>query len=110
MGGVGNAHQLVAPANAGAHTPRPTEWGTIRFNKRGWTKRSVCHRASSIDHAVWVPAFAGTTVERGLRHTLQKRLFRGLHRVGGSDMHPDAVEPQAEQPLLFVGTVEHLRQ
>src|SRR5690349_13176081 len=36
-----------------------------------------------------------------LRHAFQKRVFRGLHRVGGSDMHPDAVQPQAKQALLL---------
>jgi hypothetical protein len=45
-----------------------------------------------------------------LRHAFQKCLFRGLDRVGGSDVHPDAVEPQPEQPLLLVGAVEHFGQ
>ena len=45
-----------------------------------------------------------------LRHALQKRLFRGGDRVGGSDMHPDAVEAQAEQAFLLVGAVEHFCQ
>ena len=45
-----------------------------------------------------------------LRHAFQKRLFRGLDRVGGSDMHPDAVEPQAEQALLLIGAIEHFGQ
>ena len=39
------------------------------------------------------PAFAG---HDELRHAFQKRLFRGRDRVGGSDVHPDAVEPQPE--------------
>ena len=42
-------------------------------------------------------------------HAFQKRFFRGLHRVGGSDVHPDAVKPEAKQPFLFVGAVEHFR-
>jgi hypothetical protein len=29
----------------------------------------------------------------GSGHALQKRLFGGLDRIGGSDMHPHAVEP-----------------
>ncbi len=40
----------------------------------------------------------------------RKASFRGVNRIGRSDMHPDAVEPQAEQPLLLVGAVEHLGQ
>ena len=31
-----------------------------------------------------------------LRHALQKRLFRGIDRFRGADMHPDAVEAEAE--------------
>src|SRR5581483_3528024 len=45
-----------------------------------------------------------------LRHALQERLFGGGNGVRGSDMHPDAVEAQAEQALGFIGAVEHLRQ
>src|SRR5256884_9994881 len=56
---------------------------------------------------VWVLRTDRRTVSG---HAFQKRLFRGLHRVGGSDMHPDAVEPEAEQPLLLVGAVEHFCQ
>src|SRR4029453_6884840 len=44
----------VVAANAGTHPPRPPEWAH-------WRTALVRH-ASSIDHAVWVPAFAGTTV------------------------------------------------
>jgi hypothetical protein len=39
--------------------------GTLRdicFNGDCGKWQSACHRASSMDHAVWVPAFAGTTV------------------------------------------------
>jgi hypothetical protein len=54
-------------------------------------------------------AFAHPTRMRS-RHALEKGLFRRMHRVGGSDMHPHAVEPQAEQPLLLVGGIEHFRQ
>ena len=47
--------------------------GTLRdvhFNgdRRRW--QSVCHRASSIDPAVWVPAFAGTTLGNARPHQL----------------------------------------
>src|SRR6202021_535258 len=42
----------------------------------------------------------------GLRHAFQKRLFRGLDRIRGSDMHPDAIEPHPEQPLRFIGLVD----
>ena len=45
-----------------------------------------------------------------LRHALEKGFFRRLDRVGGSDMHPHAVQPQAKQPLLLVGAIEHFRQ
>jgi hypothetical protein len=31
-----------------------------------------------------------------LRYALQERLFRGVHGVGRADMHPDAVEAEAE--------------
>ena len=76
----------------------------------GWAKRSVpTIQDNGCGYVVGTLRFAHRTkYESG--HTFQKRLFRGLHRVGGSDMHPDAVEPQAEQALLLVGAVEHFRQ
>src|SRR5712672_637502 len=40
----------------------------------------------------------------------EKGLFRGMNGVGGSDMHPHAVQPQAEQPFLLVGRIEQLCQ
>src|ERR1700731_4659561 len=46
----------------------------------------------------------------GLRDAFEKGLFRRVHRVGGPDMHPDAVEPESKQPLLLVGAIEHLGQ
>src|SRR6266446_5473611 len=42
-----------------------------------------------------------------LRHAFRERLFRRMNGVGRSDMHPDAVEPQAEQALLLICRVEH---
>ena len=51
------------------------------------------------------------------KSTLTARLYRALQNAssrpaiaGGADMHPDAVEPQAKQPLLLIGAVEHLGQ
>ena len=38
----------------------------------------------------------------------EKGLFRRVNRVGRTDMHPHAIEPQAEQPLLLVGAIEIL--
>src|SRR5882757_10164320 len=78
----------------------------------GWAKRSV----PTLQADRWVemvgtarrtPLPTLTRTSLSLRHAFQKRLFRRLDRIGGSDMHPDAVEPQAEQPLLLVGAVEH---
>jgi hypothetical protein len=41
----------------------------FRFNGHRSKWHSVCHRASLMDHAVWVPAFAGTTTTiRDFRH------------------------------------------
>src|SRR3954468_16638745 len=40
----------------------------------------------------------------------EKSLFRRVYRVGGSHVHPHAIQPQAEQPLLLVGAIEHFRQ
>jgi len=37
----------------------------------------------------------------------RKALFRRFDRVGSSHMHPHAIQPQAEQPLLLVGAIEH---
>src|ERR1700730_16592419 len=54
-------------------------------------------------------AFAHPTPAES-RNAFEKRLFRRGNRVGGSDMHPHAVEPHAEQPLLLVGPREHLGQ
>jgi len=73
------------------------------------------HRAPLVpfilrDAAARLLRMRGVTPCGMLRHAFQKRFFRGLHRVGGSDVHPDAVEPQAEQPFLLVGAVEHFRQ
>jgi hypothetical protein len=53
---------------------------------------------------------AGDVAAADLRHALQHGLFRRAHRVGRSDMHPDPVEPQPEQALLFVRRVEQLGQ
>ena len=49
---VGRAERdpSVVPANAGTHTPRPSLCDKV-----------LATALSSIDHAVWVPAFAGTT-------------------------------------------------
>jgi hypothetical protein len=58
---------VVVPANAGTHTPRPAKWAhgeTVCFNGDRVRKQSVRHRASLMDHAVWVPAFAGTTLSK----------------------------------------------
>src|SRR5215216_204104 len=53
----------VAPANAGAHTPRPAEWAREKTTSLqqpslsgGGLMQGVGHRASSMNHAVWVPA------------------------------------------------------
>src|SRR3984893_10888309 len=54
-------------------------------------------------------AFAHPTPAES-RNAFEKRLFRRGNRVGGSDMHPHAVEPEAEQALLLVGAIEHLGQ
>src|SRR5205809_2181407 len=57
--------------------------------------------------------FASSTrpgMTKRLRHARQEGLFRRVHRVGGSDMHPHAIEPKAEQPLLLVGAIEHFGQ
>ena len=45
-----------------------------------------------------------------LGDAFEKSLFRRLDRVRGSHMHPHAIQPQAEQPLLLVGAIEHLCQ
>jgi hypothetical protein len=50
----------------------------------------------------------GMTVES--RDASEKGLFRGMNGVGGSDMHPHAVQPQAEQPFLLVGRIEQFCQ
>src|SRR5262245_38366444 len=49
-------------------------------------------------------------VRQMLSHTLQKRVFRRLDRVGSSDMHPHALQSEAEQALLLIGAVEHFGQ
>src|SRR5216684_8498514 len=54
-------------------------------------------------------AFARPTPAES-RDAFEKRLFRRGNRVGSSDMHPHAVKPQAEQPLLLVGAIEHFCQ
>ena len=33
-----------------------------------------------------------------------------MHRIRRADMHPDAVEAEAEQALPFIGAVEQRRQ
>src|ERR1700736_1608091 len=45
-----------------------------------------------------------------LRDAGEKGLFRRVDRVGSSHMHPHAIQPQAEQPFLLVGAIEHFRQ
>src|SRR5664279_4101311 len=45
-----------------------------------------------------------------LRNAGEKGFFSGMNRIRGSNMHPDAVEAQAEQPLLLVGAVEQFGQ
>ncbi len=93
---------------------RPSEAraGTHNHKYALETTLELQHGFSNEDSWLWVPAFAGTTVGPGrqLDHALQQRVFRRLHRVGGSDMHPDAVEPQSKQTLLLVGAVENFRQ
>src|SRR5437879_2165419 len=78
---------LVVPANAGTHTPRPTEgahWKTapVQQSTVGVGQRRASTTApSSMDHAVWVPAFAGTTTKIGrhLRPDVLAEIFdRGL--------------------------------
>src|SRR5712691_13107937 len=57
--------------------------------------------------------FASSTrpgMTKRLRHAGEEGLFRRVHRVWGSDMHPYAIEPKAEQPLLLVGAIEHFGQ
>src|SRR5258708_34977552 len=49
----------------------------------------------------------GVRQDDQLSHAGEKRFFRRMHGVGGSDMHPYAVEPQAEQALLLIGVIEH---
>jgi hypothetical protein len=44
----------VVPAKVGTHNHR-----------RRLLQKGVCHFALLIDHAVWVPAFAGTTTIEG---------------------------------------------
>src|SRR5712664_2612124 len=53
-------------------------------------------------------AHPGMTVESG--DAGEKSLFRRFDRVGSSHMHPHTIQPQAEQPLLLVGAIEHLCQ
>jgi hypothetical protein len=47
---------LVVPANAGTHTPRPLSQN----------KEDGGHHAKQFRRWLWVPAFAGTTVEYGI--------------------------------------------
>src|SRR5580693_7932719 len=75
-----------------------TETGTLKTRMDILIRRSGCSMA-------WVAFGREVSGDAG-----EKGLFRRADRVGGSNMHPDAVEPQAEQPLLLVGAVEHFRQ
>ena len=91
--------------------------GTVcRENAKVYPLSCPRRRASSIPEAFVIEPrgcrllHASPCGISGLRDAFQKRLFRRLHRVGGADMHPDAVEPQAEQPFLLVGAVEQLGQ
>jgi len=52
----------VVPANAGTHSRRKWFGEDSQRLFLCWYVR----RTPSIDHAVWVPAFAGTTLERDL--------------------------------------------
>jgi hypothetical protein len=45
-------YQRVVPANAGTNNHR-----------RRLLQKGIGHSASLMNHAVWVPAFAGTTIE-----------------------------------------------
>lgn len=45
-------HHSVVPAKAGTHNHRRRLW-----------RQGIGHSASWINHAAWVPAFAGTTIE-----------------------------------------------
>ena len=52
MAAARSIYQRVVPAKAGTHSHR-----------RWLLRKGVGRRARLKDHAVWVPAFAGTTIE-----------------------------------------------
>ena len=64
----------------------------------------MCNRTSE------VRVFDAPRNDEALGDAGEEGLFRRVHRVGGSNMHPHAVEPEAEQPLLLVGAIEHFGQ
>src|SRR6266404_1304692 len=64
----------------------------------------MCNRTSG------VCALRRIRNDRESRDAGEKGLFRRAYRVGGSHMHPHAIQSQAEQPLLLVGAIKHFRQ
>ena len=79
----------------------PSFRGDAKRRTRKSRDSPMCNRTSE------VRVFDAPRNDGALRDAGEEGLFRGVHGVGGSHMHPHAIEPKAEQPLLLVGAIEY---
>src|ERR1700737_373032 len=80
----------------------------------GWARRKHAHRFKRICSIAcpWARRKSAFCRSCGmpLRDAGEEGLFRRVDGVRGSHMHPHAIQPQAEEPFLLVGAIEHFRQ